>query len=176
MGHGASSSEDRRRKPGNRSRRRQAADLTEPMGLSSADSRQRLRSGGWRRWTGEHVGRTVAQRRPDGSRGPQPTVAAEPKNTLRRGATPETGDGCIPAASRDGRGWAARGLWVKTDGDHQGTAPRRLQADDLPSPAVDVVDPGSIRPLTPRGNRLFRRLTSAARDGTGSRRREAADK
>jgi len=75
----------------------------------------------------------VAQRRPDGSRGLEPTVAVEPKCISRGGATPATGNGRIQASLRDAWRWAARAPWVKTHGYLRGTAPRCPGADALPS-------------------------------------------
>jgi len=88
----------------------------------------------------------VAERRLDGSRGLQPTVGGKAKLLLRRGATPETGEGCIQASLRDACGWTRPEPWVKTHGYHQGTAPRCL---DVRSRRGAGSDSAGFQPAVP---------------------------
>jgi hypothetical protein len=145
------------------SRRRKAADWMDSANRVDQFRRLTPAATGWGRcrWSGEHAGWAVAQRRRDGSRGLQPTVAGEPNCIARRGATPETGEGCIQASLRDASGWAAPEPWVKAHGYLRGTAPRRLQADDLPSPAADP--PGSNGSIPPTVAAAVRRRTGWTR-------------
>ena len=105
----------------------------------------------------------VAQRRPDGSRGLEPTVAVEPKCISRGGATPATGNGRSSVAPRRvALGCAPRGL--KTTAT-SGAPLRGARVPMLCRVCVGLLPQASDGDVSSRKNRTPaspRRLTAAA--------------